>query len=416
MEIEKRILVVEDDARSASFLKEALEIYGYKVAVADNGKSGFELFQAEPFPLVISDLEMPFMGGKELIAKLNELEFPPIIIVQTAHHETAIVIDIMRLGIYDYLIKPIQVNELVLKVTRAFETYRLKRMQAALEKERIIRMEDELNWFKWIEENAGRSSSNERSREQTLFYNLKSSIVQGAGFGVLVSLIDFISKSAKKEGNQYLISTELMEEVFKNNLVAKNIIKSFAEINKILNDEIKLNPLTLDKIYEFVKTETVGLNKYSSIKNQTILIDQSKSRFSNFKMYANLDFFKKLIDELLLNAMKFSPLESKITILLNIEEEKNLVIQVMNPAVEDNKKRIGIPMEYENLVFEPFYRMNQFLTSGYDTLDIGIGLTMIKYILKKHNGEAAIYNIRDHRDFSGSKFQVNAKIKLPIIL
>ena len=59
--------------------------------------------------------------------------------------------------------------------------------------------------------------------------------------------------------------------------------------------------------------------------------------------------------------MKFSPADAKITLLLNIEEDQCLVIQIMNPAVEDNKKRIGIPMEYENLVFEPFFRMNQFL-------------------------------------------------------
>ena len=88
----------------------------------------------------------------------------------------------------------------------------------------------------------------------------------------------------------------------------------------------------------------------------------------------------------------------------------------MNPAVEDNKKRIGIPMEYENLVFEPFFRMNQFLNSGFDTLDIGMGLTMVRHVIKKHNGEASIFNIKDYRDFSNSKFQVNIKIKLPVNL
>lgn len=416
MEIEKRVLVVEDDLRSASVLKEILEISGYKVTIADNGKLGLETYLADPFPIVISDLEMPLMGGKELVSKLREVENPPLVIIETAHNETETVIDIMRLGVYDYLVKPIQLNELLIKVNRAFEYFETKQTKLALEKERYIRMQEEIDWLKWIGENSGNAGVNAKSKEQALFYNLKSSIVQGAGFGVLVSLLDIMAKSSKREGNNYLVSSELMEEVITNNLVAKNIIKSFTDINKILNDEIKLEIVKVDKIYELINSEIHNLEKYSSLKKQKVLIDQPKPRFGLFAMHINLDFFKRVIREILINAMKFSPADAKITLLLNIEEDQCLVIQIMNPAVEDNKKRIGIPMEYENLVFEPFFRMNQFLNSGFDTLDIGMGLTMVRHVIKKHNGEASIFNIKDYRDFSNSKFQVNIKIKLPVNL
>lgn len=414
MEIEKKILVVEDDDMSATVLKNTLNLAGYKVTIADNGKVALELLEHIFFPLIISDLEMPFVGGKELIAKLANMEIPPIVIVQTAHKEIETIIDVMKLGVSDYLIKPVYIDELLLKVERGFESFRMRQIKVAAEKEKMVRMQEELDWFKWIEENAGKGSASVKSKEQALFYNLKSSIVQGAGFGVIVSLIDLISKSAKKEDKHYLVNADLMEEVLKNNLVAKKIIKSFTDINKILNDEIKLTAVSITDIYEFVKLEIQQLQKYSAIKNHTILIDQPKSRFSSFKAELNMDFFKKLIDEVFINAMKFSPSESKITILLNLEDEKYLNIQVMNPALEDNKKRIGVPLEYENLVFEPFFRMNQFLSSGYDTLDIGIGLTTVKYIAKKHNGEVAISNIKDYRDFSRAKLQVDVKIKIPV--
>lgn len=124
MEINKRILVIEDDEMSASFLKEVLEIYGYEVIVAYNGKLGLNYFEANPFPVIISDLEMPIMGGKELIIKLSEEKIPPIIIVQTAHNEADTVVDIMKMGVYDYLIKPVHVKDLVEKVAGAFELYK----------------------------------------------------------------------------------------------------------------------------------------------------------------------------------------------------------------------------------------------------------------------------------------------------
>jgi DNA-binding NtrC family response regulator len=125
-ELDKRILIVEDDEKSARFLREALEIYGYNVTVADNGKSGLQIYEADPFPLIISDLEMPVMGGRELISRLVTVNTPPVVIVQTAHNEVSMVTDIMRLGVYDYLVKPVNINDLILKVKGAFESFYLR--------------------------------------------------------------------------------------------------------------------------------------------------------------------------------------------------------------------------------------------------------------------------------------------------
>lgn len=126
MEIEKRILIVEDDEKSASYLKDALEIYAYSVTIAYNGKSGLDYFLENPFPVIISDLEMPYSGGRELISNLAEVTIPPVILVQTAHNEANIMQEILNLGVFDYLIKPIRVKELVSKVASAFEAYAIR--------------------------------------------------------------------------------------------------------------------------------------------------------------------------------------------------------------------------------------------------------------------------------------------------
>ncbi|HMV42250.1 MAG TPA: response regulator [Leptospiraceae bacterium] len=121
--MEKKILVVEDDEHSGFFLKEALEIHGYKTSIAANGKIALEEYAKNPVPLIITDLEMPFMGGRELISEINKNIAPPLVIVQSAHHEVHSLKDIMKLGVYDYLFKPIQLADLILKVEKAFHLY-----------------------------------------------------------------------------------------------------------------------------------------------------------------------------------------------------------------------------------------------------------------------------------------------------
>lgn len=121
--MEKKILVVEDDEHSGNFLKEALEIYGYCAAVAANGKLALDEFTKSHYPVVITDLEMPHMGGRELISEIKKKPIPPIVIVQSAHHEMHTVNDVMSLGVFDYLIKPIQMNDLIAKVEKAFALY-----------------------------------------------------------------------------------------------------------------------------------------------------------------------------------------------------------------------------------------------------------------------------------------------------
>lgn len=410
---DKRVLIAEDDPRSARLLKETLQLSGYEVTVATNGKEALDAFNKSPFPLVITDLEMPNMGGKELVAVLNNSENPPMIIVETAHSKSTVIVDIMKLGVFDYLIKPIDINELLMKSEKAIETFNLKTLKISFEKERIARMEEELSWFRWAEQHSGESQMDQKSKEQALFYNLKSSIVQGNGFGVIVSLLDLIAKSAKKEDKNYIINADIMDEVFKNNTVAKNIIKSFTEINKVLNDKVQLTEAPVSEIVNLLQEIKTELHSYTNIKSQRIEIDQA--RFNNEEISVNIhkDFLRRAFRELIINGMKYSPKNSTITIIFNKEGNNTLIIQFLNPAVTDQKKRTGIPMEFENLIFEPFFRMNQVINEGFDTLDIGMGLTTSKYVISKHNGIIKAFNVKDYTDIAGSRFLVNFKVTLP---
>ena len=128
---DRSILVVEDDERSSQLLKDVLEGSGYNVVLASNGKEAQSILEKRNFPLVITDLEMPEVNGQELIRHLSNSGNDAEIIVETCHNESEVIIDVMKNGIYDYLIKPIDLNELLLKVQRAIESAYLKKVNRA---------------------------------------------------------------------------------------------------------------------------------------------------------------------------------------------------------------------------------------------------------------------------------------------
>ncbi len=120
--IEKRILVIDDEVYVRDSVIGLLEDFGFQVIDAENGKIGLERFETECPDLVLCDLRMPEMDGLEVLAKVVEKNSKiPIIIVSGAGNISDTV-EALRLGAWDYIIKPIQdMNVLYHAVNKAFE-------------------------------------------------------------------------------------------------------------------------------------------------------------------------------------------------------------------------------------------------------------------------------------------------------
>jgi len=116
----RKILVVDDDRQLRMVLYEALSRQGHGVSVAENGIMALDIFEKNPADLVITDINMPEMGGLELLQRLHASrpELPVIIITGHATVETAV--SAMKLGAFDYLLKPFPVDIILEIVARAF--------------------------------------------------------------------------------------------------------------------------------------------------------------------------------------------------------------------------------------------------------------------------------------------------------
>src|SRR5579884_2613014 len=111
-----RVLVVEDDARIAGFLKKGLEETGYDVVVADNGEEGFLDARLNPYDLLVLDLMLPEMDGMEVARKLRAAGKTLPILMLTARDSEADKIQGLDVGADDYLVKPFSFGELLARV------------------------------------------------------------------------------------------------------------------------------------------------------------------------------------------------------------------------------------------------------------------------------------------------------------
>ncbi len=111
----QRILLIDDDETLLGLLADHLQVAGYAVSAADNGRAGLALAQTDSYDLIVLDVMMPGMDGWEVCRRLREGTAVPIIML-TAKGEELDKLRGFRLGIDDYVTKPFSFAELVARV------------------------------------------------------------------------------------------------------------------------------------------------------------------------------------------------------------------------------------------------------------------------------------------------------------
>ncbi len=119
-----QVLVVDDDVSMQRMLKARLEREGYTVEVAGDGEEGLELIQKHVFNLVVTDMKMPKLRGDELARSIHEFNPDIPIIIMTAYGEVNEAVTLMQDGVFHYLTKPFDVEELVERARKAIDRNR----------------------------------------------------------------------------------------------------------------------------------------------------------------------------------------------------------------------------------------------------------------------------------------------------
>lgn len=121
------ILIVDDDHSILIFLSEILKRIGHDITLASDGSEAIEIMKTQAFDLIVSDLHMKSVDGIELLRSAKKSDPSQEVLILTAHGSIHSAVKAMKLGAFEYLTKPINIEEFRLKVKQALEHRELKR-------------------------------------------------------------------------------------------------------------------------------------------------------------------------------------------------------------------------------------------------------------------------------------------------
>src|SRR5215212_4833239 len=118
----QNILIIDDDRDMCLLLKRFLTRHGYEVTEAYSGKKALELLETVEPSLIMCDFRLEDMEGNVLLGKIKE-RYPhmPVIII-TGYSDIKIAVEVMKMGAYDYITKPLFPDEILVTIRKALET------------------------------------------------------------------------------------------------------------------------------------------------------------------------------------------------------------------------------------------------------------------------------------------------------
>ncbi len=118
------VLIAEDEAQARESLRALLEDEGYQVLCASDGMEASRILSQSTVEAALIDIRMPFKDGLTLLRELKEYPAPPAVLIMTAYGTSALAIEAMALGAFDYITKPLDFEELRIQLQRAIEDRR----------------------------------------------------------------------------------------------------------------------------------------------------------------------------------------------------------------------------------------------------------------------------------------------------
>jgi len=121
-----KILVVDDENYMREIVRHALEDTGFQVEEAADGKAALQMIRRYPYDVIVTDLRMPGSPGEKILEEALSIFPETIVIIMTGFGNIQTAVEAIRCGAYDYLPKPFQLDELVMRVEKGLQERKLK--------------------------------------------------------------------------------------------------------------------------------------------------------------------------------------------------------------------------------------------------------------------------------------------------
>jgi signal transduction histidine kinase len=368
-----RILVVDDEEDLSARIKRELEKQGYEVAVAYNGLEGLENFKNNYVDVVIADVRMSRIDGLEMLEQCRAINPDVVSIVITGFGDYQKAIKSLRLGVFDYLRKPISLDELINVVDRAVELLTLRRGLSARQRELEIESARKTRYAENLEE--------EITERKILELELKEEARARGQF------INILAHELRTPLTSMMICAEMLMDILSSNpesthfKLTRTILNGTQAMSSRLDELLDLARFSagtfilyreaLD-IRRFLEKVAAKFQPVTEGKYQHLLLELPATLPA---IEADPSRLEQVLMNLLLNASKFSP-EGRTITLRAMTDGTELVVEI-----ED--RGIGISSEQQARLFEPYHRVEQ---DRHAFPGLGLGLVISKQIIEAHGG------------------------------
>ena len=347
------VLIVDDTRENLQVLGNILREQKYKIALANNGKEALEIVKKKLPDLILLDIMMPEIDGFEVCRRLksdNDTKEVPVIFL-TAKTETEDIVKGFQIGGVDYITKPFNHEELLIRVKTHID---LKKSKDVIVKQNgeLKKLNQEKNNFLSI-----------------AAHDLKNPITAIKGFSKII-----------EDENVSLEKEEIIDFSKEIRVTSENmfqIVVDLLDINAI--EEGKIN-LTNDNfnIDEFVKLK---LDTYELRAKEKEIKMNFKDSLDEFIVFADNNKVGQVLENLISNALKFSPFNKNIFIKTEkVTNEKNKPF--IRISVKDEGP--GISEEDKKKLFGKFAKLSARPTN--DESSTGLGLSIVKKLVEAMGG------------------------------
>jgi signal transduction histidine kinase len=368
---EIKILVVEDEEIIRMMFKQSFSNWGFKVDTAENGKEAFDKCQNGSYDIIVTDLNMPVMDGMELLKRLKSKVPHQEVVVVTGYATIESAIEAMKLGAYDFILKPVNFDHVQFTINKLYT-----KIRAEAENEELRAVNTQLMELHEMKDKFLYITNHEIRTPLT--------IIKG--------YIDVLRGLITNPGGEIIETLTILEDTTTelNELVDRMHLLRSLELGEI---ERETDSLDLKDILSKVYRELGSLFKIRNI-DLKVMVDKKP-------LFVTGDYrqVRLLMRELLHNALKFTPDKGSVVVKL---EFKNDQIQY---SVKDTG--VGIPFEKQKLIFDRFYEIQDVVNHRSSKKDfmgggLGIGLSMVKEIVEGMKGKVELVS----ESGEGSEFKI----------
>lgn len=371
-----KILIVDDLPENLQVLGSTLNSKSYRVAFATSGKQAIGIAQSKTPDLILLDIQMPEMDGYEtckLLKQDNRTKDIPVIFL-TAKNDIEDIVTGLQYGAVDYITKPFNQLELLARVSthlkvKYYQDYIFKQntellasqAQIAKDAQKLIALNEDL----MESENQLKASNKSKDKLFSIIsHDLRGPFAGLLGLGqLMVDEFDNLSEEEKKDMivNIFQASNRLF------NLVENLLVWSRSQLNSI-----EFSPENTSVIRIIDKT---ALYYTALIEKKRITMETIGSE--DLKAFCDSSMLATVMRNLISNAIKFTPVEGKISIQATKYSDSEILIEVCDTGV-------GMPPEDIVNVFQLDIKVSNPGTE--DEPGTGLGLMLCKEFIEKQNG------------------------------